>query len=72
MKMLLTRPDDTTKIIITGDEEQSDRDSNGLSDLSDRLCDDEVMTNMIHMIRFQEEDAVRSEFVKLILKIYKY
>lgn len=73
MKMLLTRPDDATKIIITGDEDQSDRDCNGLSDLTERIMTEEeecMLESMVSMIRFEESDTLRSDMVRMILKIY--
>lgn len=69
MKMLLTRIGANCKVIITGDVSQSDLRQEGLSGLEDaakRLNG----TRGVGVIRFQNQDCVRSEFCKAILSRY--
>jgi phosphate starvation-inducible PhoH-like protein len=72
MKTLLTRVGENTKLVITGDLSQSDLvdpDNNGLVDLLQRIhyLDKEVYEHIL----FSEDDIVRSEFVKHVLKMYQ-
>lgn len=68
MKMLLTRIGEDSKMIVTGDIQQHERgfEYNGLSDLIDRIVDE----NNIKHVNFTDEDVVRSAVVKDILRIY--
>jgi len=70
MKMLLTRIGSNSKIVITGDPTQHDRgfENNGLSDLIERMYND---SNDIFHVKFSDDDVVRSEVIKEILKIYQ-
>ena len=70
MKMLLTRIGENSKMIITGDIQQHDRgfENNGLRDLLDRLYKES--TNM-RVVQFSEDDVIRSEVIKEILRIYQ-
>jgi phosphate starvation-inducible PhoH-like protein len=68
MKMLLTRVGEGTKLIVTGDLEQSDLGSeNGLEDLIYRMqCQDlEYITH----VEMEDEDIVRHPAVKEVLSI---
>ena len=68
MKMLLTRVGEGTKLIVTGDLEQSDLGSeNGLADLIYRMqCQDlEYITH----VEMEDEDIVRHPAVKEVLSI---
>jgi phosphate starvation-inducible PhoH-like protein len=71
MFMMLTRICENSKLIITGDLQQRDRifyNDNGLEDLIKKL---ENNKNEIQgIIKFQEDDSVRSNFVKWILSLY--
>ena len=70
MKMLLTRVGEGTKLIVTGDLEQSDLGSeNGLEDLIYRMqCQDlEYITH----VEMEDEDIVRHPAVKEVLGILK-
>jgi phosphate starvation-inducible protein PhoH and related proteins len=71
MKTLLTRLGENTKLVITGDLSQSDLDpdNNGLVDLLQRIhnLDKDVYEHII----FSENDIVRSDFVKHVLKMYE-
>lgn len=69
MKMLLTRIGDKSKIVVTGDLEQTDRPNrNGLSDFVDRLC--QKKSNRITLIKFDHNDVVRHKVVTEVLDIY--
>ena len=70
MKMLLTRIGDGSKMVVAGDVQQHERgfEDNGLSDLLTRICS--LSTN-IHHIEFTDEDVIRSEVIKEILRMYK-
>ena len=69
MKMLLTRIGNGSKMVIAGDVNQYERgfEQNGLQDLIERL--DNKSFNIKH-VEFTDEDIVRSEVVKEVLKIY--
>ena len=68
MKMFLTRIGEGSKMAVIGDPDQHDRgfEENGLSDLVSKLDDSE---NIKHVI-FTEDDVIRSEVVKEILRLY--
>jgi len=68
MKMLLTRIGEDSKMIVTGDIQQHERgfEYNGLSDLIDRIVDE----NNIKHVNFTDEDVVRSAVVRDVLRIY--
>ena len=70
MKMLLTRLGNESKMVIAGDMQQCERgfEHNGLADLIERLSYDTGRT--IGHVQFTEEDVVRSEAVKVILRLY--
>ena len=69
MKMLLTRVGKNSKLVITGDITQSDRNCDGLSDLVMRIKRGEI-PDTIKLIQLSTDDVVRSELVKQILKLY--
>jgi phosphate starvation-inducible protein PhoH and related proteins len=66
MKMVLTRIGDNSKLIIAGDITQSDISDkeNGLTWILDKLKD----CNIVNIVRFSNEDVVRSDTVKILLK----
>ena len=68
MKMLLTRVGEGTKLIVTGDLEQSDLGpENGLADLIYRMqCQD---LQYITHVEMEDEDIVRHPAVKEVLSI---
>lgn len=70
LKMLLTRIGENSKIIITGDVEQSDRKrtDNGLTDLEQRLNFYQV-PNM-ELCKFTVQDVQRHPLISHILKLY--
>ena len=67
MKMILSRIGKNCKIIISGDHDQSDISNSGLLDATGRLehIDD------IEVVRFRDEDIVRSKLCKQIILAYK-
>ncbi|MFA6198929.1 MAG: PhoH family protein [Bacteroidales bacterium] len=68
MKMFLSRIGDNCTMIIDGDTEQKDiKGNNGLTDAIWRLENEDQIGNM----RFTDDDCVRSEMCKLILKAYR-
>jgi phosphate starvation-inducible PhoH-like protein len=69
MKMLLTRIGEGSKMIVAGDIAQHDRgfEINGLSDLVSRIFIDSE--SVMHM-NFTDEDIVRSDVIKEILRMY--
>jgi phosphate starvation-inducible PhoH-like protein len=70
--MLLTRCGENSKIIVTGDENQSDlKEKNGLSDFIERFESAKMMPpDLIKLIQFNSADVQRSELVKQVLSIY--
>ena len=67
MKMILSRIGKNCKIIISGDHEQSDISNSGLLDATQRLEGIED----IEIVRFRDEDIVRSKLCKQIILAYK-
>lgn len=68
MKMLLSRVGKNCKMIISGDVDQADIPDSGLSDAVRRL---EHIPG-IEVIRFRDEDIVRSPMCKQIILAYKH
>ena len=69
MFMLTTRLGHNSKLIITGDLNQSDRSyDNGLFDLMNKLK--QTKSPLIDIVQFQNEDIERSEIVKTMMNIY--
>jgi phosphate starvation-inducible PhoH-like protein len=67
IKMLLSRIGKNTKIILSGDDDQSDIPDSGLPDAVRRLEGIEG----IEVVRFIESDIVRSKMCKQIIIAYK-
>jgi phosphate starvation-inducible PhoH-like protein len=69
MKMLLTRVGEGSKMVVLGDPDQHDRgfEENGLSDLMKRIG----ISDSIGCVQFTEDDVIRAEVIKEILRIYK-
>jgi phosphate starvation-inducible PhoH-like protein len=67
LKMILSRIGKNCKIIISGDHEQSDINNSGLLDATQRLEHIED----IEVVRFRDEDIVRSRLCKQIIMAYK-
>jgi phosphate starvation-inducible PhoH-like protein len=70
IKMLMTRIAEGSKIVITGDIEQTDRVTreNGLLDLTTRLSNSTV--NGIGVCQFETKDIRRHRIIENILKLY--
>ena len=68
MKMLLTRIGEGTKLVVTGDLEQSDLGpDNGLENLVYKLqCTD---LNYIEHVKMDDEDIIRHPAVNEVLKV---
>lgn len=67
MKLLLTRIGKNCKIIINGDIDQIDiKEMSGLKDSVSRL----KKLNEVSIVTFSEDDSVRSELCKKVLKAY--
>lgn len=67
LKMLLTRIGQNCKIIISGDPDQADINNSGLKDAYDRL----QHINGVEVIRFMDDDIVRSKTCKQVIIAYK-
>jgi phosphate starvation-inducible PhoH-like protein len=69
-KMLMTRIGTNSKIVITGDVEQADRNNgdNGLMDLCDRLQQREVTG--IAVCAMEARDVQRHKIIGDVLKLY--
>lgn len=67
MKMLLSRIGKNCKMIISGDTEQADIESSGLDDAVYRLQN----IPGIEVVRFLDEDIVRSKMCKQIIMAYR-
>ena len=67
MKMLLSRIGKNCKMIISGDVDQSDIPDSGLSDAIHRLdCIPDI-----EVVRFMDDDIVRSKMCKQIILAYR-
>lgn len=67
LKMILSRIGRGTKVIISGDDDQSDIPDSGLMDAVKRLEN----INGIEVVRFMDSDIVRSNMCKAIIMAYK-
>ena len=67
-KMLLSRIGQNCKIILSGDDDQTDIKNSGLEDALYRLQN----IRGVEIVRFLEGDIVRSEMCKEIILAYKY
>jgi phosphate starvation-inducible PhoH-like protein len=68
---LLTRLGEHSKLFILGDTSQSDINNSGFESMMDQLNDEECRAQGIHAFKFTEDDVVRSELVKFLLKKLK-
>lgn len=69
---LITRVGEFSKLIVIGDPEQSDiGNKSGFMGIIKKFNDDESKNNGIHTFEFTEDDIVRSELVKFIMKKLK-
>lgn len=76
MKMLVTRLGLNSRLIITGDLQQSDiKGDNGLRDFISKFETYNYKNNateLIQLVHFDNEDIERSDVVKKIIEIYDY
>ncbi len=77
MLMLLTRIGENSKLVITGDLNQSDLKSvNGFQDLIQKLLSKydnnyhQMMKDEMSLVNFKEKDILRSQLVSTILELY--
>ena len=69
---LITRVGEFSKIIVLGDPYQSDIGTkSGFTTVYNMFNDDESKQNGIYTFEFTDEDIVRSELVKFIMKRIK-
>jgi len=66
-KMILSRIGKNCKMILSGDQEQSDIDNSGLIDAVNRL----EGIDGIEVVRFMDSDIVRSKMCKQIIMAYR-
>jgi phosphate starvation-inducible PhoH-like protein len=76
MFMFLTRIGENSKMIVTGDLEQTTNKSNGLQDIIDKLNYDyynnnDLKNNRMNIIRLDKSDVQRHFIVSKLLDIYK-
>lgn len=64
----ITRVGEGSKIIVCGDRMQPDSKKSGFVDFMNRFDDEEARNHGVFVERFSEEDIVRSEFVKFVVK----
>jgi phosphate starvation-inducible PhoH-like protein len=67
LKMMLTRIGRNCKMIISGDTDQSDIHDSGLQDAVDRLSG----IHGVGVVKFEDEDIVRSRMCKQIILAYR-
>jgi phosphate starvation-inducible PhoH-like protein len=67
LKMMLTRIGKNCKMIISGDTDQSDIEDSGLQDAVNRLHN----IKGIGVVKFEDEDIVRSRMCKQIILAYR-
>jgi phosphate starvation-inducible protein PhoH len=77
MQMLTTRIGKDSRLVITGDLNQSDRTyDNGLKDIVDRINkyykNNPMINKMVKFIALETNDVQRSKLVKQVLDIYNY
>ena len=73
MKMLTTRIGDHSRMVITGDLQQTDiSKENGLNELVNKLKKFNETSDIIKLINLDSGDIERSDVVRKILEIYEY
>ena len=68
---LVTRAGEYSKFIIISDSDQMDISNSGIKKMMETFNDDEAKSNGIYKFQFTEDDCVRSQLVKFILKRLK-
>jgi phosphate starvation-inducible PhoH-like protein len=76
MKMLVTRLGLNSRMVITGDLQQTDiKGENGLNDFISKFEKHQSKNNateLIQLVRFDNQDIERSEVVKQLIEIYDF
>lgn len=67
LRMFLSRTGKDTQIAVTGDIDQIDIHDSGLEAVLEMIEDDDLPA---HIIRFTDEDVVRSEFAKAFVRAF--
>jgi phosphate starvation-inducible PhoH-like protein len=71
MKMLTTRLGENSRMVITGDLQQTDiLKENGLRDFVGRLDRFKNVTDIIKLVKLEADDIERSEVVRKVIDIY--
>jgi len=70
-KTLMTRIGEGSKLILCGDADQADIKESGFRTILDAFKGEDAKKNGIVTFRFSENDIVRSEIVKFIVKKFK-
>lgn len=68
---LITRAGEYSKFVIISDSDQKDTANSGIVKMMETFNDDEAKSNGIYKFQFTEDDCVRSQLVKFILKRLK-
>jgi phosphate starvation-inducible protein PhoH len=73
MKMITTRLGINSKLIITGDNEQSDIKDNGLLDITEKITNsnNRKIKRMVKIVKMKDKDVMRSSLTKSIIKLYE-
>lgn len=73
LQTLMTRVGDFSKVILAGDSDQCDlpKGKSGWVDVLNGFNTEEAVQNGIHVFEFNEEDIMRSELCKFIVKTFK-
>jgi phosphate starvation-inducible PhoH-like protein len=73
MKMLATRLGDNTRMVVTGDLNQTDiTKENGLYDFVSKIQKFNETSDIIKLIKLDSGDIERSDVVRKVLEIYEY
>ncbi len=67
----MTRIGEGSVMVICGDRTQSDINNSGFGQVIEIFDNDEARSMGIHTFQFTEDDIVRSEIVKFIVKMFK-
>ena len=71
MKMLVTRLGEDSRMVITGDLQQSDiLSDNGLNDFVNKIVNFKEQMDIIKIVKLESEDIERSNVVKKVIEIY--
>jgi predicted ribonuclease YlaK len=70
-KLVLSRVGEGTKLIISGDSDQSDIRNSGFKSVCDMFDDQDCIDMGITSFAFEESDIVRSEICKFIINKFK-